>query len=206
MTTDWAVVAATFLGPVFAVQAQRYVDGLREIRQMQEATYLALFATRATPVHEKHVEALNAIPVAFHRQNVALVWLRPGRGKQLDAILVTWRELLACFNENMDGATQSAWDDWDRRRMNLDFALITKIGDFLGWTMATVDLRTQTYFPVGHGKRINDQDAVLQGFAKVFRGESKLPIEVSVAAAQGGASANDQQTPQRPAADTSGSH
>jgi hypothetical protein len=73
MTIDWtfrvgelAIVFATLLGPVLAVQAQKWIERAREKTQRKIAIFRTLMATRATFLSPAHVEALNAIPIEFY--------------------------------------------------------------------------------------------------------------------------------------------
>ncbi|WP_206678156.1 DUF6680 family protein, partial [Citrobacter freundii] len=62
---DILVVISTLIAPLVAIQATRYLDRKREIRSAQQNLFLTLMATRATPTHIRHVEALNSIDVIF---------------------------------------------------------------------------------------------------------------------------------------------
>ena len=53
--TDIAIVFATLFGPILAVQAQKWLERNREIKQRRAWIFRTLMATRATtlsPVHD----------------------------------------------------------------------------------------------------------------------------------------------------------
>jgi hypothetical protein len=74
MTIDWtfrigeiAIMFATVMGPILAVQAQKIIERHREKRHRQIWIFRTLMATRAAALSAGHVEALNAVPIEFYR-------------------------------------------------------------------------------------------------------------------------------------------
>jgi hypothetical protein len=71
----WAILGATFLGPVLAVFMTRYVDGQRDRHERQLQVLRTLMATRRTVVSAEHVGALNLIEIEFYgHQQVIAAW------------------------------------------------------------------------------------------------------------------------------------
>ena len=73
MTIDWtlkatdvAIVFATIVGPVLAVQAQKWLERSRAIRDRRMRIFRVLMSTRAARLSANHVEALNAISIEFY--------------------------------------------------------------------------------------------------------------------------------------------
>lgn len=91
--TDVAIVFATILGPVLAVQAQKWLERNREVKQRRAWIFRMLMATRATTLSPKHVEALNAIPIEFY-----------GKDKRLKAIINKWKTYLDHLHKDTAGA------------------------------------------------------------------------------------------------------
>lgn len=82
--SDWVIAGCTLLGPVLAVQAQKWVEGFREQRARRLTIFRRLMATRAQNLNPAHVEALNAVPIDFYKDK-----------KVMDA----WEEYFICaFN------------------------------------------------------------------------------------------------------------
>lgn len=52
------IIAATLLGPILAVQAQKWVEIWNEKRNRKLRIFYNLMATRAGRVSDRHVEAL----------------------------------------------------------------------------------------------------------------------------------------------------
>jgi hypothetical protein len=64
--TDVAIVVATLLGPILAVQAQKWLERDRVVRDRRLQVFRTLMTTRAMNLSPAHVEALNAVPVEFY--------------------------------------------------------------------------------------------------------------------------------------------
>ncbi|MFZ4655024.1 MAG: DUF6680 family protein [Methylococcaceae bacterium] len=58
--TDIAIVFATLCGPVLAVQAQKWLEHGRAIKERRLWIFRTLIATRASRLSASHVDALNA--------------------------------------------------------------------------------------------------------------------------------------------------
>jgi hypothetical protein len=62
---DWSIIGATILGPILAVQAQKWVEIIRERRGRKLWIFHTLMATRAARTSTEHVQALNMIDLIF---------------------------------------------------------------------------------------------------------------------------------------------
>jgi hypothetical protein len=159
---DVSVVIATLVGPILAVQAQKWLEPRRERDQRQRWVFRTLMATRATKLAPSHVEALNAVPVEFY-----------GKSEPLRAILEAWKIYMDHLNAN--ATPDQAWSD---RGDDLFVALLRSMATFLGYRFDPVALRREVYFPRGHAQIETDQTAIRQGVASLLRGEKALPMEV----------------------------
>ena len=56
---DVLLMSATLLGPVLAVQAQKYIERWRDANIRRDRIFKSLMATRATRLAPQHIEALN---------------------------------------------------------------------------------------------------------------------------------------------------
>ena len=65
-TSDWVMVFAVLIAPLLAVQAQKFIERMREKRQRKLSIFFQLMATRATRVAPQHVQALNMIDIEFY--------------------------------------------------------------------------------------------------------------------------------------------
>jgi hypothetical protein len=167
MTWDWtvkvadlAIVFATLLGPVLAVQAQKWVERRNERNRRRQWIFETLMATRSSVLAQRHVEALNAIPFAF-------------RG--CEKIVQAWNIYLDHLNTNFSDATLAVWSN---KSIDLFIALLQKMSEFLGYDFDEVELRKGHYFPKGHVQFEADEEAIRRGVAALLKGELALPMEV----------------------------
>lgn len=63
---EWIIVIAIVAGPVLAVQAQKFLEDLRDKKQRRMTIFRKLMSTRAERAHIEHVRALNMIDIEFY--------------------------------------------------------------------------------------------------------------------------------------------
>lgn len=161
--TNVAIIFATLLGPVLAVQAQKWLERSRAIKDRREAIFRTLMATRATVLSPLHVEALNAIPVEFY-----------GNSEKLKQINNAWRDYL-------DHCTNSAMTSeiWGVRRADLLINLLYLMGSYLGYGFSKSQLSNDIYHPRGHEELEDEQRIIRKGLAGLFKGEVSIPMSVT---------------------------
>lgn len=86
---ELAIVIATFLGPVFAVRAQKWIERAREKRQRKVFVFDTLMAARTARLSPEHVRALNAIDLAFYGRRLLGKHIRT---KNEQKVIDAWRE------------------------------------------------------------------------------------------------------------------
>ena len=89
--SDWAIVTATLLGPILAVQAQKTIERWRDIRRQKLWVFSTLMSTRAARLVPDHIRALNMIDLVFYGTR------RFGmdrRSNSEQAVLNKWKEYL----------------------------------------------------------------------------------------------------------------
>lgn len=178
---DFAIIFATLMGPVFAVQVQKWVERRGAKKGAQEKIFYTLMATRGVPTSPGHVEALNAIPIVFYERGVA----RTSKdGIALESINQHWRRLLHHFNVDQANFTQEQGRQWERERRAYEVVLLKDMGDYLGFNFPELDIENQHYFPVGQGNLLDEQEIIRKGLATVLSGRAGFPIYVTGIAQQ----------------------
>ena len=157
--TDLAIVFATIFGPIFAVLAQGLIDAKRERRQSRLRVFHTLMRTRARPISEEHVNALNVVPLEFSET-------------AQEHIRTAWRVYMNHFNKNAEA------QGWGEKRIELLIRLLQVMGDYLNYKFDAVELENDIYTPIAHGKLEAEQTTIRQGVAALFRGERAIPMEV----------------------------
>ncbi len=159
---DFAVVFATLLGPVLAVQAQKWVEARREPTRRRTAVFHTLMATRAAKLSIAHVEALNAVPVEFY-----------GRSEDLRQVVTIWKRYIDHLNQPITNH-----EIWGAKRADLFIDLMERMSKYLGYDFSKVELEREVYAPQGHYLIELDQDAIRIGLAKLLKGETTLPLDI----------------------------
>lgn len=160
--TDILIVLATILGPILAVQAQKWLERGRAVQERRAAIFRVLMATRAVQLSPGHVEALNAVPVEFY-----------GTKGKLREINDAWKLFLD--HHQPDVPVNDAW--W-QKRLDLFLDLLHLISQFLGYGFSRAQLARDIYSPKAHGELESEQTLIRRGVAKLFSGEALLPMAV----------------------------
>lgn len=159
--SDWIIAGCTLLGPVLAVQAQKWVESFREKRARRLTIFRTLMATRAQNLSPAHVEALNAVPIDFYKDR-----------KVMDA----WEEYFMHLSN-----TQIAADPtWGPRRVDLFVKLLAVIGSRVGYQFNVAEMN-RIYFPTAHGDLDEQQNFVRRAVVGLLKGDISLPVAIKSA-------------------------
>jgi len=114
--------------------------------------------TRVGTLTVEHVNALNAVPLEFHRDK---------------AIMQSWRTYLDHLNHQ-----NAALETWGVRRVELYTDLLEKMAKTLNYGFDPLQLKNEIYAPRGHFEIENDQEVIRRGVAALMKGETALPLDV----------------------------
>lgn len=151
------IAAATLLGPIAAVQIQKWLESWRGARERRLSVFRTLMATRATNLSPEHVQALNAIPIEFY-----------GKKKILDK----WEE----YYDHL-GNKALAPDLWENKRLDLFVQLMGLIAVLLGYKFNVSDVK-KIYHPAGHTNIENEQHEIRANMLGVLKGEQSLSLAI----------------------------
>ncbi len=160
--TDVAIICATLLGPVLAVQTQKFLERRREVKDRRLAIFRTLMATRAAILSQSHVEALNAVPVEFY-----------GSGAKLAQINEAWKLYLDHHDDRLNYN-----EAWAQKRLDLFIDMLHLISQLLGYKFSKIQLLRDIYSPKAHGDLEAEQTIIRKGLAGLFRGEITLPLSI----------------------------
>jgi kynureninase len=170
---DLAIVTATLLGPVLAVQAQKAIERIRERRTRKTWIFHTLMATRAARVSAKHVQALNMIDLVFYGHRVLGV---PRRNRSEQDVLDTWHEYLDHLGTKANDQNLDLWNvKGEELFINLLFAMATDVG----YKFDRVQLKKGAYAPVAHGNLELEQGILRQLALRILSGQQALKMEVT---------------------------
>jgi hypothetical protein len=169
---DWAIVVATLMGPVLAVQAQKWIERARERGARKSQIFLSLMATRQARLSPEHVRSLNMIDLAFYGSETRV---RPIRTKTEQAVIDSWREYLDGLN-TPDPPEAAAKAAFYASRDELFINLLASMAKERRLAFDRVQLKRGAYTPIAHGQIEELQATVLLGAAGVLSGNAPIKI------------------------------
>jgi hypothetical protein len=164
-TETWAIVGATFFGPVAAVLITRWRDWVREKRGRRLFIFRTLLATRRQAITQEHVTALNLVEADFYG---------------VETVETAWRQYHQHLNSAPRGRPMTIEEnkEFEEKRNDLLAKLVFAIASSLGFTMSEIDIRNGGYAPDGWRYR-DDRLGLIQEFAKdMASGRRALPVYV----------------------------
>lgn len=165
---NFLIVLATFLGPITAVQSQKWIERAKERRERQLQIFRILMATRAIRANvEDHVRALNSIEFTFD-----------GKGKLEKLIREKWNEYLDALNDYPTGDDSARSEAWNVRCVDLLAELLRAIGHRLGYDFTIVQLKRGAYFPRGYHEDLGARFALRRILTGLAEGKWNLPLDI----------------------------
>ena len=159
-------ILAIILGPVLAVQAQKWLDKRRASRERKLHVFRILMATRATALSPGHVEALNLIDIEFSNKR-----------RRERRVTNAWKVYLDNLSNKPEQEEQV--QAWVTRNEDLLTRLLWEMGNCLGYDFDEVHIRRGAYIPVGLSKIEQEGHFIRQALVKVLAGEVAFPMRVT---------------------------
>ncbi len=174
---DWLTIGAVLLGPILAVQAQKWIERAQGRRLRKEYLFRALVATRGgARLSPEHVGALNMIDVDFYGSRLLGIRIQSRAEKK---VIDAWKEYLDCLGEQI---TDSAGE---RTREGAFNNLLFEISQCIGYSFDKVHLRRQAYAPQGHIDAEWELRSIRKALSEILQGNAALPIRFAESDSQG---------------------
>ena len=161
--TDILTISAIIIGPITAVQVEKFLERNRDSKNRKEGIFKTLMATRGTVLSYEHVEALNRIDLEFSN-----------KGK--------YKKVIDSWKEYFDNLSQQVTDDqlavWSARNDELLANLLFEMGKTLNYDFDKVLIKRNVYSPVGHNKVEREQQALRHGVLDLLNGNRAVPMTV----------------------------
>lgn len=171
-TSDWVMVFVVLAAPLLAVQAQKFIERMREKRQRKLAIFFQLMATRATRVAPQHVQALNMIDIEFYGRKIFRFRYQNRKEKKVSE---TWKEYHDHLNQPYK---EDEFKLWVKRNNELFTDLLYEMAISLGFDFDKVQLKRGVYFPRAHDEQELAQLIIRDNLVKILTGDKALPMEI----------------------------
>lgn len=152
---DVIMTIAVLLGPIAAVQIQKWLEQSRNKTERKLQIFKTLMSTR---VSIDHVQSLNMIDVEFI-------------GKKYKKVITAWRD----YHDHLSNVVPQL-PGWKDKNDDLFIDLLFAMGESLGYKFDKVMLRRTAYSPVAHGNIEFDQETIRRGLATILSGKAAFPI------------------------------
>ena len=125
-TRDWITVGAVILGPILAVQAQKFLEAIREKRNRRLGLFKTFMSTRAERLSREHVQALNMIDIEFYGRRILGTRFQRAKEKR---VTNAWKNYNDHLNQRNSYETVETWlRDGDTRFTKLLYEMSIALG------------------------------------------------------------------------------
>lgn len=153
----WAIVAATGLGPIFAVSITLWRESVRELRSRRLHVFRVLMSTRGSALSHEHVNALNLIEVDFY---------------DCKGVITAWQS----YKGHLDHGANPDTAQWGETRDSLLAKLLSEIGNVLKFGIPAIDIFKGGYAPIAWLRQENLERGALLFVKDLFDGKRSLPV------------------------------
>ncbi len=168
-------VIALLLGPVLAIQSQKWLERNAERRAKQLRIFRVLMATRSTPVTLEHAKALNLIDIDFSTKQ-----------EKEKSVIDTWQILQLHLNTGYPNY------DIDKDKPEYQHALNTAINKSreylenlldemskcLGYDFERIIIKRDSYYSLSQADKDNDDFLIRKGLRQVLYGLTSVSVNV----------------------------
>ena len=164
--SDYISIAAILLGPVIAIQLQKFIERNSEAQRRREDIFKTLMATRGSTLSMAHVEALNRIDLEFSND------------KKYKRTIEAWKEYFDNLADKNDQNNSNQLAIWSAQNSELRANLLYEMGLSLGYKFDKSLIKRNIYSPIGHGQVEQENDIIRRGIANIFGGDGAVPFYV----------------------------
>lgn len=164
---NWLTILAILAAPWVALWIQAKLDAKKEAKGRRLNIYKTLMATRATPLSQEHVRALNMIDLEFYGK------------KKYQSIRSAWQAYLRVRIEHK-ATNEKEIIDFNKACDETLTTLLVKMGKTLGYNFNEENIRKSLYKPGGHVSEENYQTFIRAKLSDLFSGSFALPMNLKV--------------------------
>lgn len=163
--SDTLIIIVTFLGPIIAVQLQKFIERRSAGKNNKEAIFRTLMATRAIRAGSPdHVQALNMIDLYYASNSV--------RDK---SVRTAWKIYFDALQQPIDPRSPDIQSKMDRH-VDLLVDLLHAMSGALGYDFDKVQIKRGAYYPQSHFDDLIARQIIREGMVRVAQGQAALPV------------------------------
>lgn len=164
-TVDILTILALFIGPIMAVQVQKFIEATREAKNRRVWIFKTLMATRGAILSADHVAALNRIDLEFSDND------------KFHGVIEAWK--LYFDNLCIHTTTEAQTVAWVNRNEDLLADLLFAMSRSLGYKFDRSLIKRNIYTPGAHGRIERENQTIRERLLDMFEGRATLPINVA---------------------------
>lgn len=170
---EWITVIAIIAGPIFAVQAQKFIETVRARKDRKLKLFHVLMETRATRLSSSHVSALNMIDLEFYGKSFFGKRWQSGTERK---VTNAWK----VYNDHLNNSFSSKkLDAWVDKGTELFTKLLYAISQSLGYDFDEVQLKRDCYSPIAHGRIEQEESKIREGMVDIVEGRASINVAIS---------------------------
>jgi hypothetical protein len=171
-TSDWVLAASTLLGPILAVQAQKYLDSIRQRGIHKDWIFHTLMAHRSARTNPDAVRAFNTIELAFYGTRFFGALRQNAEEKR---VVAAWRD----FHRHLNPMPRISSGDprepaWVATSNELFANLLRSLAVERGYELTTDVLQEGGYLPTGTAEAENEWIALRRALLLIAEGKRPL--------------------------------
>ena len=165
--SDTFIILATILGPIIAVQLQKFIEWTSERRNRRDILFKTLMATRAVRAGSlDHVQALNMIDLYFD-----------GKSQKEKNVRNAWKMYFDQLERRLDPNAPDVSAQIEKA-VDLLVDLLHAMSEALGYDFDKVQIKRGAYYPQGHHDDATARQIIRDGMVRVALGQAALPVIV----------------------------
>jgi hypothetical protein len=157
---DGLIAACTLVGPVLAVQAQKWIERAAAKRNRKKALFEALMAARGETLSIEFKRAVNMIELVFHDDK---------------KVINAWHNLFDTYVEQ--ASDDSSARVLNEKRTDALKELLKQMSTACGYDFDDRTISKGYYTPVAHANLEDEQRRFRQGLVSLVEGKSSIRTE-----------------------------
>ena len=177
--SDGLLIAATFVGPIVAVQVQKFLERVHAEQNRREKIFKTLMATRAVRLSPSHVEALNMIDIEF-----------PSKSGRFKEVRSAWKAYFTHLQERPPDDPQTC-AVYFGARPGLFTEVLFQMSKVLNYDFDKTQISKDVYSTIFHENLEADLQTIRTKLVEVLSGKAAIdmrvvgfPVDADVAASQ----------------------